>query len=304
SLLSVLIPLILIVLFPVKTYAVGDFHLYSMPGSWAQDLPTGWVAQLHLRYVNFDKVFDENGDSRDAGMEVNAFQTFAKVIYVHRLSDEWQSTNVLITILGANLDAELDNGAHMSNSGTGDVMYTTFIGRWWKNHMIHTCLGVGAKLPLGEYDAKEPLNIGENRYVLYLPGFFFQFRFPLGKGLLLMDNAIGLNWRLENTETDYDDHDVFVFNTILTYFTSKDCKFGFFVQPDLQVAINESEYKGVHMNDGDYYTFATGLGAIWNIKPGCNVNLKWTREWSARDLDNGAYVPIIDAVHFMGTYSF
>jgi hypothetical protein len=254
--------------------------------------------------VNFDKVFNDKGDSEDAGLEMDAFQTFGKLVHVQRLSDKWQLTNVLIAVLGANLDAELNNGAHMSNSGIGDVMFSNFIGRWWKNRLIHTCFGVAVKFPVGEYDKNEPLNIGENRYVLYLPGFFFEFRYPLEKGMIFIDNAIGLNWRLENPDTDYDDHDVFVFNLILTYFTSKDCKLGFFVQPDCEVALNKSEWKGANQHDGDFYTFGTGLGVVWNIKPGTNVNLKWTREWYGRDLNNGAFAPEINAVHFMWTYTF
>jgi hypothetical protein len=302
--LSVLLAFILIVLSPVQGHAVGDSHLYAMPGAWAQDLEPGWIGQLHLRYVSFDDVFDDNGDSRDAGMDMSALQTFAKLIHVTRLSEEYQLTNVAIAVLAAHLEAEMNNGATMSTSGQGDVISSNYIGRWWNNRMVHAAVGFSLKFPLGDYDRDEALNIGENRYVLYLPFLLFQYRYPLGKGMFFVDSSMDLEWRGENPDTDFDDHDVAEFNVILTYFTSKDCKLGFFFQPDYQMATNESKLRDVDLNDGDFYTFGTGLGVVWNMKPGHNVNLKWTREWYGRELNNGAYVPKIDDIHFMWTYSF
>jgi len=118
---------------PNKGHAITDFHLYAMPGAWSQDLPTGWIAQIHLRYSSFDKLFDNHGHAFDPGFKIDSFQWFGKLIYVQRLSEKWQLTNVLTYTLLAN--AEMDGAAsgagfHKIVTGPGDLLITNFIGRW------------------------------------------------------------------------------------------------------------------------------------------------------------------------------
>jgi hypothetical protein len=122
--------------------------------------------------------------------------------------------------------------------------------------------------------------------------------------MLVFDYDVHAAWRFKNPDTHYNDHDIAEANAVFTYFTSKECKFGFFVQPNYEFAINNSKSHGVSMHDDNYYTFGTGVGFIWNIKPGYNINLKWEHDWVGRGLINGGYAPKVDAVHFMGTYSF
>ncbi|MDX9789112.1 MAG: hypothetical protein RBT11_20220, partial [Desulfobacterales bacterium] len=52
--LSAVLLFIVIGFFPIKAYSVGDFHLYSMPGAWAQDLNTNAVS-LTICFVFIEK---------------------------------------------------------------------------------------------------------------------------------------------------------------------------------------------------------------------------------------------------------
>ena len=97
-----------------------------------------------------------------------------------------------------------DKDFHKSVCGPRDVITTNIIGRWWKNRMVHTAIGFSLKFPVGDYKEDRELNIGENRYVLYIPCLYLQCRYPLGKGMLFLDYAMGMEWKYKNSDTHYN----------------------------------------------------------------------------------------------------
>jgi len=288
---------------PSTTQAVGDLHVYSMPGVWAQDLPTSWFTNLHLRYFDFDKIFDSDGNKTDVtGMD--GFQIIGKVGHVYRVNDQWQLTNVL-TIPRTHLTARSIPGiGDMSASGFSDWISTNTLGWHNRANSLHLSTGFSLTFPLGDYSSDDPINMGKNRWILYFPYAFIHGRLPVFDGLLMIDNSVGIEWRFENSDIGWDDHDVLEANLILTYFLSRQAKFGVFVQPDLQMALNESTLKGIGQNDSDFYTFGGALGILYTPKSTCMLHLKYTQELFGREINDGAPAPVIKAWHFIMTYLF
>ena len=279
---------------PMSVYGFGDIHLYAFPGSWAQDIPTTWVTNVQLRYFEYDRMWDASGDSSSCP-KVEGFQSINKIAHSQRLSEQWQLTNVLIAPFAhVGLD-ELD----VSASGMGDPIMTNYIGWHNKPGGLHLAGGFSLAFPLGDYDTDDLLNIGENRWKFYFPFLMLQYRKPVSSGLLMFDLGMNCEWRYENHDTDYDEHDVAEINLIATYWLNKDTmKLGFFIQPDYQFALNESELNGVKQNDDDFYTFGSAFGITYAAKPNSVFYLKYSTEF---DGENAAETR---AIHFQWAYVF
>jgi len=290
----------IILVFPISVYALGDIHLYAFPGAWSQDIPTTWITNVQLRYFEYDEVWDSKGHSQDSA-EVEGFQSITKVGHSQRLSDQWQLTNVLIVPV-ANVSVD---EADLSASGMGDPITTNYIGWHNKANNLHLAGGFSLSFPIGDYDTNDALNIGENRWKFYFPFLMAHYRMPLFNGLMMFDFGFNCEWRFENDDTDWDDHDVSEVNLIATYWLNrKTMKLGFFVQPDYQFALNESENDGVGQDDDDFYTFGGAIGIVYAAKPNSIFYLKYSKEFDGKGLNNGGFAPEVDAIHFQWAYVF
>lgn len=284
----------IILMSPMSVYGLGDIHLYAGPGTWAQDLPTTWVTNVQLRYFEYDQSWDSSGHSQSCP-EVEGFQSINKIAHSQRLSEQWQLTNVLIVPFANVSVDELD----VSASGTGDPIVTNYIGWHNKPNDLHLAGGFSIGVPLGDYDTDDFLNIGENRWKFYFPFLMLHYRKPISRGLLMFDYAMNCEWRFENNDTDYDDHDVAEVNLIATYWLNRDTmKLGFFIQPDYQFALNESELNGVKQDDDDFYTFGGAVGITYAPKPNSIFYLKYSRELDGENASE------TKAIHFQWAYVF
>jgi hypothetical protein len=193
----------------------------------------------------------------------------------------------------------------MSTSGMADPVSTNYVGWHNKANNLHLGFGGSISFPVGDYDKSEKLNLGENRWKIYFPFFLLQYRKPISDGLLLFEWGFNFEWRLENHDTDWDDHDVSEHNVIITYWLNRQTmKLGFFIQPDLQFALNKSGLYGIGQDDDDFYTFGGAIGVVYTPKPNCMLNLKYTREIIGRGLNNGAFAPETNAIHFIWAWLF
>lgn len=303
SQVPILVSIFSFLLLPMTAHAIGDIHLYAMPGQWAQDLPTSWIGNLHVRYFSFDRAFDRDGDKIHT-TGVYGFQLIWKLGHVQRLSDQWSLTNVVIGAT-ARVKTRIPGERHISSSGMGDWLTTNYVGWHNKANNLHIGTGFTLLIPVGDYNKGHQINIGENRWKLYLPFLMVQYRLPISDGLFLIELCCNIETRFKNKDTGWDDHDLSEWNFIFTYYPSRETrKLGFFVQPDLQLAINESELHGKGQDDGDFFTFGGSLGVIYALKPHCILNLKYTQELIGRELINGTPAPEVKAVHFMLAYIF
>ena len=301
--------LCLSILLPLKSYAVSpgsSIHLYAIPGIFGQDIPSGWIAHTHFRYVQFNKAFDPDGKTVDAGMDFTATQFIEKIGHVTRFgeNDKWQLSNILVVPVGVHMRANINNGPTMSASGMGDSLLANFLGRSWNDNKYHLATSLALIMPTGNYDNGKPLNIGGNRWVLFFPCLVGQFRFPLSKGLFMVEPFINVEWRFENRDTHFKDHDCSEWGVTLTYFPTNNCKFGLFLQPNYQFAINESKLNGKGMGDDDFYSLGGSIGATYNINAKENISLRWTYNIDGKGNDGGTPSAKINAIHFVWSHVF
>ncbi|RQW82694.1 MAG: transporter [Geobacter sp.] len=300
--------LCLSILLPVRSYAVSpgaSLDMYVIPGIFGQDYATGWIAHSHIRFVQYDKAFDPSGHEVDAGVDVTATQIIEKIGHIQRFGkdDKWQLSNVLVVPV-VNMHAKIKNGPDMSASGLGDLLLANFLGTWWNDHKYHAGLCLGVSMPMGTYNNDNNLNVGSNRWVLYFPTAVGHFRFPLPKGLFMVDAFIQPEWRFKNPDNDFKDHDCLEMGATLTYFPSDDRKLGLFVTPNYQFALNESELNGKGMGDSDFYSLGGSVGATYNINTKENLSLRWTHNFDGKGNDGGSPSPKIDAIHFVWSHVF
>jgi len=299
----------LLVLLPMRSYAVSpgsSVHLYAIPGIFGQDMPTGWVVHSHVRQVQFDEAFDSSGHKVDAGMDFSATQLITKIGHVQRFGkdDKWQLSNIVVTPLAVHMQAKIKDGPTLSASGIGDTLLANFLGTYWNDHKYHAAISLALLMPTGQYDSGDNLNIGGNRWVLYFPCFVGQLRFPLPKGLLMIEPFMNIEWRSKNRDTDFKDHDCSEWGITCTYFPSNNCKLGLFIQPNFQFALNESELNGKGMGDDDYYSLGGSVGATYNINSKENVSLRLTYNVDGKGNDNGSPSPKTNAIHFVWSHVF
>jgi hypothetical protein len=286
--------------------AAASVHVYSIPGMYAEDVPEGWVLHSHARYLSFDKVYSKNGSKEDAGMTFSAIENFEKVIRVQRFgeNDKWQYTSVGIFPF-LNVKADIDNGPTLSASGVGDPLWSNYIGTWWNDHNSHAGIGATVTIPIGDYNEDDALNVGGNHWVIFFPYAHAQFRYKLSKGLVLFEPFFNIEWRFENPDTGFKDHDVSEFGFTLTYFPSDDGKIGIFIKPNYQFAINKSSGGASYIEDDDnFYCAAAAAGVTWNINKKENVSLTWTSNIDGKGYDGGALTPQLHAVHFVWSHFF
>ena len=295
---------IIIFLLSSSAYGLGDYHLYSMPGVWAEDVPTGWMIQQHVRFIEYNKMFDDKSSKKNLDevlgpSRISAGMLITKIGYAKRLWGEkspWQLTNVLI-VTAADIKMNHDGIKDQSASGMADLMSAHYFGRHFFNRMFHIGIGLCLSAPTADYDKNDPVNLGLNYWKIY-PGILMHARIPLGNGLLMIDYGSNIEFRTKNHDTNWDDHDLTEHNFIFTYYTDMSMKYGFFVQPDFQFAINESELNDKKQNDGDFYTIGGAIGLQYNPKPNLIFYFKYSQELDGRN------APVIKAGHFMMTYLF
>jgi hypothetical protein len=192
----------------------------------------------------------------------------------------------------------------MSASGIGDSLLANFLGTHWNDHKYHLAASLALIMPTGNYDHDKALNVGGNRWVLFFPCLVGQFRFPLSKGMLMVEPFMNFEWRFENRDTGFKDHDCSEWGVTLTYFPSNDSKLGLFIQPNYQFALNESEQDGKGMGDDDYYSLGGAIGATYSINAKENISLRWTYNIDGKGLDGGAPSAKMNAIHFVWSHVF
>ena len=192
---------------------------------------------------------------------------------------------------------EIDNQNDHTVSGMGDLIITNYIGWHNKANNFHIAPALTITTPFGDYDKDDTLNLGQNIWKFF-PAVLIQYRMPLGKGLFMIDYSGGFEFRTENSDIDYDYQDLMEHNFIFTYYPDISMKFGFFIQPDIQFALNETKIDGKKQGDGDFYTLGTAFGFQYTPRPNLMLYFKWSHEFKGR------HAPAADAPHFMLTYLF
>jgi hypothetical protein len=183
-------------------------------------------------------------------------------------------------------------------------LLANFLGTYWNDHKYHLAGSLAFIMPTGDYDNDKTLNIGGNRWVLFFPCLVGQFRFPLSKGLFMVEPFVNVEWRFENRDNKFKDHDTSEWGVTLTYFPSSDCKLGFFIQPNYQFAINESKLHGKGMKDDDFYSLGGSVGATYNINSKENISLRWTYNVDGKGNDGGTPSAKINDIHFVWSHVF
>lgn len=306
---------IIFICFSVKSSMaeLGGTHFYAFPGSWAMDVPDGWITQHHIRQISITTWRDKNGHKHGklgdalAGIDdISSSQYILKAGYIYHIGSrkQFQFTHLGIFPF-ANVRVKLVNTAaavkghkHYRNTGPGDPYSYNSFGWYNKNKTVHLSVGLHIRFPFGEYDKDDPASPGLNRFEVF-PALYAHLRFPMETGLWTFDLLQNFLYISENHDRDYDERDTMESNFIACYYLSKVTrKVAFFTQWDYMRSVNDSKISGAKIGDGDCWSLGGGLGIVYTFKPNIIANIKHSEDIAGRQYR------MDKATNFMLTWKF
>jgi hypothetical protein len=236
----------------------GILQLASRAGFWYNQFPPG-VLMNHLYYYNFDEVFDEDGDDKDAA-DTDILAIFNRFVHSWHFGerDKYQFvTEFIVPWYNVSID---DGPTHFNESGLGNPYTYTSIG--WNNEAMTTHIQTFLiiEYPLGDEHLQDA-GLNHDNFSVMFPCFgITQY---LMEGRLQFDLSGGYWHEFESLENDDTQYRPYIeLNGCASYWLIPS-KFYVGTQVDYTNWINESEIDDVDQDDDGYCLYAAGTLGWW-----------------------------------------
>jgi len=168
--------------------------------------PPGTYFINYLFYITADEFKDGDGKSTIPDFDLKATANVFRFLHVtnKKVFGGFWGVHVFVPLVY--VDYELF-GMSDTNSGLGDIIVDPFILSWhFKN--FHFATGIDIYIPTGQYNEKDPINVGTN-YWTFEPIFAFTF---LSDDGFEVSSKFMYDINTENTDTDYQSGQEFHFD--------------------------------------------------------------------------------------------
>ena len=258
-----------------STYPVGaENHLAGAAP------PPGVYVLEYVNVYSADRLNDGQGNAVPVpGFKVKANAAATRIAWVTTtpVMGGQLVAHAILPLVSVKVSAA---GQSSSRSGLGDVSLGTGVA-WHHSPQLHSVMALDLVLPVGQYDAARPVNIGRN-YASLQPAYLVSWIDPAGFNA---DAKIGLNLNRTNKDTSYRSGNELNIDYALGWGLGNGWVLG--VGGHLYQQLSDDRRNGETVAGNKGRSYAAGPNLKYDSGKGWFITAKLSKEFSVRSRTEG-----------------
>ena len=269
-----------------STYPVGaENHLAGAAP------PPGVYVLEYVNVYSADRVNDGQGQAVPIpGFKVNAVAAATRIAWVTNtpVMGGQLVAHAILPLVKVKVSAA---GRSSSSSGLGDVSLGAGVA-WHHSPQLHSVAALDIVLPVGQYDAARPVNVGRN-YASIQPAYLVSWIDPNG---LNADAKIGLNLNRTNNDTGYRSGNELNIDYALGWGLGNGWVLG--VGGNIYQQLSDDKRLGQSVPGAKGRAYSAGPNLKYDSGKGWFITAKLAREFSVRSRSEGTQFWIKTTIPF------